>query len=560
MSFQRLIGSRKGVFLLLGSLVLLAGALRLPGLDLKPLHSDEGVNGWFTLRLYWWDVYRYRPSDYHGPFLYYVNLFFFRLLGPSEVSLRLGTALAGALAPLALIPLSRYLGWVGLACVGLLLSVSPTMVYFARTNIHETWLVLGSILWAAGLLRYCARPQMKWALLASGGAALSFTNKETALITGASLLFGLGLAWLAGDRQASGNRLGDPELFSGATRLEALASWFRGRSRPLLAGVVFFIGFVVLFFSSMLTWFSGLIGFFEAFGLWIGHGVTGRNQAKDWNYFLELLLVCDGVLLLAAASCAGLWSVVTRHRSGLFFFGWTISALLFYSAIPYKTPWCVLSIELPLLLSCGWLVQQLTLVVRNTLLSGFWRCTALLALSSLFLVAVPLSAESLEANRHSFDDDDHPYVFVQTERGYYELLQDLFGVGDQIQVVEGRSPAVVNIDPKNPTRWYTITRGWTYRKSDYLNGKLPTVKQLKAAEIVLCTGRSSRSVGQMLVDEGGSWHRELYELRPGVRVSAWFRSRWWDTYQRAGGRTSSVWPRPAHREIRRPPLPRRYRK
>ena len=67
MSFDRPVASRKGALLLLGLLVLIAGALRLPGLDLKPLHSDEGVNGWFTLRLYWWDLYRYRPSDYHGP-------------------------------------------------------------------------------------------------------------------------------------------------------------------------------------------------------------------------------------------------------------------------------------------------------------------------------------------------------------------------------------------------------------------------------------------------------------------------------------------------------------
>ena len=61
-------------------LLLLGGWLRFADLGLKPLHSDEGVNGWYTLRLYWWNVYRYQPSDYHGPFLYYVNLALFWLL------------------------------------------------------------------------------------------------------------------------------------------------------------------------------------------------------------------------------------------------------------------------------------------------------------------------------------------------------------------------------------------------------------------------------------------------------------------------------------------------
>jgi len=558
-SYSRPTASRKGTILLAVLVVLIAAALRLPGLDLKPLHSDEGVNGWFTLRLHWWNVYRYRPSDYHGPFLYYVNLLFFRLLGPGEVSLRLGTALAGTMVPIALLPLSRYLGLLGLACAGLLLSVSPTMVYFARTNIHETWLVLGSILWAAGLLRYCSRPQMRWALLASGGAALCFVNKETALLTGGSLVAGLGLAWLMGAREAAGERLDDPDLFSEESRAEALASIWRGGRWSVLAGVSLFVLVIVFFFSSMCTWFPGVIRFIEAFGLWVGHGVTGRNQAKDWDYFLKLMLVSNGGVLLCAALVSGLLAVLRRHRVGLFFFAWTLSAALVYSAIPYKTPWCVLSIELPLFLSVGWLTNQLVLLVRDSLLGVGCRLAAVFGIFAVLYSAVPMVGETLAVSRDGFDDDENAYVFVQTERGYYRFLQDLFGVGDQIQSNEGRSPRVLNVDPKNPTRWYTITRGWTYKKSDYLNGRLPRAERLEDAEVVLCTGRNARSLGKLLADSEGDWHRELYELRPGVRLWVWFRSSWWDAYQRAGGRAVSPWPRPALANIRRPPLPRKFR-
>src|SRR5690242_14612813 len=83
---------------------LVVGAwLRFRDLDLKPLHSDEGVNGWFLMRLYnglrdfgHWNVnYRYDPTNYHGPFLYFAGLLPFFFLGPSNTTLRLFMAVAG---------------------------------------------------------------------------------------------------------------------------------------------------------------------------------------------------------------------------------------------------------------------------------------------------------------------------------------------------------------------------------------------------------------------------------------------------------------------------------
>jgi hypothetical protein len=220
----------------------------------------------------------------------------------------------------------------------------------------------------------------------------------------------------------------------------------------------------------------------------------------------------------------------------------------------------VLSIELPLVLLVGWFANQLVLLARDSLLGGGWRAGAVLGIFVILYPAVPMFGETRTVNQDGFDDDENAYVFVQTERGYYLFLQDLFGVGDQIQFAEGRDPRFVNVDPKNPTRWYTITRGWKYQKSDYLNGKLPSAERLEVAEVVLCTGSNARSLGKLLAEGKGSWHQELYELRPGVRLSAWFRSSWWDEYQRAGGRAVSPWPRPARADIWKPPVPRNFRK
>jgi uncharacterized protein (TIGR03663 family) len=549
------------VWLVPVGIVLVAAALRFPGLADKPLHSDEGVNGWFTLRLHWWNLYRYRPSDYHGPFLYYVNLLFVRLLGPGEVALRAGTALAGALLPLALLPLRRHLGLAGILCAGLLCACSPTMVYFARTNIHETYLLLGTLLWLAGIVRYSAAPAMRWSLLCSSGAALSFVNKETALITAASLAAGLGLAWLLGRVQPGGLSLDDPDLFAGVSRRAALRSWFRGRWRLLAAGGGLFAVILVVCFSSFLSWFPGVLGFFEAFVHWVDYGLKGRNQSKDWTYFLDQLLEVDGLLVVVASMAAGLWALWTRHRFGLLLVGWLASSAAAYSLLPYKTPWCGLNVELPMLVLTGWGVGQLWLSARDCVLSPAVRMPALAAVLCLLLASVPLYRESAHVNRNGFDDDAHSYVFVQTERAYYEFLQDLFGVGDRLFALEGRRPRVVNVDPKNPTRWYTITRGWDYDSRDYLNGKLPEPKRLEKAEVVLATGPRARQVARLLADTPGQpWQSQTYDLRPGVRVWAWFRADHWAAYQSAGGRSISVWPRPPSELIYTPPIPRKYRK
>jgi len=541
--------------------VLVAAALRFPGLADKPLHSDEGVNGWFTLRLHWWNLYRYRPSDYHGPFLYYVNLLFVRMLGPGEVALRAGTALAGAVLPLTLLPLRRYLGQAGLVCAGLLYACSPTMVYFARTNIHETYLLLGTVIWLAGIARYSAAPAMRWSVLAASGAALSFVNKETALITAGSLAAGLGLAWLLGRAQPGGLSLDDPDLFGGRSRRAALRSWFRGRWRMLAAGGALFAAVVIAFFSSFLSWFPGVLGFFEAFVHWVDYGLSGRNQIKDWTYFLEQMLETDGGLVVGASAAAGLWALWSRHRFGLLLLGWLAGSAAAYSLLPYKTPWCGLNVELPMLLLSGWGVGQLWLSARDCVLSPAARILALAAVLCLLVASVPLYQESAQVNRQGFDDDEHSYVFVQTQRDYYEFLQDLFGVGDQVFALEGRRPRVVNVDPKNPTRWYTVTRGWDYDSRDYLNGKLPDPERLETAEVVLSTGPRASQLAQLLADTPGeSWHSQIYDLRPGVRLWAWFRADHWAAYLGAGGRSASPWPRPPGESVYRPPLPRKYRK
>ncbi len=539
-------------------LVALGFWLRVPGLGDKCFHSDEGVNGWFTLRLYWWNVYRYQPADYHGPFLYYVNLLMFWLLGgPSDFAIRFGTVAAGSLVPLALLPARKQIGDVGVFVTGLLLIVAPCMVYFSRTVIHEVYLIFFTTLWGACLVRYAAEPSRKWALLSAAAAFGCFANKETAAITAVTLGAGAALAWALGRQVPDEGGLEDPDLFAGRGRREAIRAWFKEPWKLWAMGTLLFFALVFVLFTSFFSNWYGMGSFFAAYLPWIEHGTSGRNQGKPFPYFWEVMRDTQ-MWATWPAILAMVWAAVKRHRFGLALTGWALSAFLIYSLIPYKTPWCVLNIDLPAFVLCGWLAGQSVLMMRDLGAHPAMRAVAFVGVV-LPLVTVPSMIEtSLLDNAERYDDDAVPYVYVQTLRDQFDMVSDHLGVAAAKPDYDGRGLRSINMEAKNPARWYLITRGWDHTRVRYLR-ELPKIEDLKKVDIVAVTGIHRTKVGKMIEEEeGGQWHKELYGLRPGWTVAAFYRQDLWDAYQANGGREAYAWPIAESDDIFEPRKDKRY--
>jgi uncharacterized protein (TIGR03663 family) len=524
------------------ALLALAVALRLSRLDLAPLHHDEGVNGWFTLALHWWGRYAYLPSDYHGPLLYYVGALAFDLLGASEFSLRLGPALAGALVLPALLPLRRHLPAGGLPVASLLLAVAPALVYFSRSAIHEIYLVLFTAALAAALARLASRPGRGWAAACGAAAAGCFVTKETAVITAASLAAGAvcaAPAWLLalprGERGARARSLAQELL------------------RAVPVGLLVFAVLMLAFYSSFFTHAAGVRDFFAAFDWWIEYGTSGRNQGKPFGYFWELMAVSEGgcrLLLLPAAALA----VLRRDPAGLALAGWGLAAFAVYSALPYKTPWCVLQIDLPAFLLIGWAAGSCLALAREVRRPAL-RAAGWLGVAAALLPAPGLLARSLEDVRERYDDPGRPYVYHHTQRDYFTMLQDLFGAADTAPDADGRGPRVVNSEAGDPVRFYLHTRGWAPERTRLLENPAPPVEWLGWAQIVISSPRHLEEVRRRVAQTGAAWHEQAYPTRPGVATTVFYRKSLWDRYQAVGGRTVSPWPRPAVRWRQTPAPP-----
>lgn len=122
-----------------------ASFFRLYWLTLKPLHHDEGVNGFFLTNLVRDGVYKYDPANYHGPTLYYISLAFTELFGLNTTSVRVSVAIWGIAIVILTFWLRKYIGNVGSLMAASFLALSPGMTFISRYFIHEIFFVFLSL-------------------------------------------------------------------------------------------------------------------------------------------------------------------------------------------------------------------------------------------------------------------------------------------------------------------------------------------------------------------------------------------------------------------------------
>jgi uncharacterized protein (TIGR03663 family) len=384
-----------------------AFAFRVALLDIKPAHFDEGVNGWFVDQLAKEGLFRYDPTNYHGPLHFYVLFLSQTIFGRNLWALRMPVVLAGVATVALALAFKPFIGRAAARVAAIGLAVSPGFVFYNRYSIHESWLVLFLMLgvWGAlGLMRSGGRGWLWPTVLGSAGAILT---KETYAIHAVCFL----LAWptlLVLDR-ISVPGYGGPK---------AAARW---RSRDLLAPIVLGLGAIFFFYTGNLYELPGITGLVETFRAWYSTGVEGKGHEKAWTYWLQLIARYEWPALLGLAGSLFVWVPGTPRL--IRFFGIVgAGTLAAYSLVRYKTPWCAISIIWPLYFVLGHWAARLRAQSGTLLLA--------LCLAPLVLASAALSAR---LNFFRFTDEKEPYVYVQTYRDIDRLL------GPLMQVV-GRDP------------------------------------------------------------------------------------------------------------------------
>jgi len=404
-----------GGVLLEASIILLATLLRLWALDLKPAHFDEGINGWFVDQMKASGFYHYDPENYHGPLYFYVLFVFLSLLGRNLWALRLPAVLASIASVWMALRFDRFFGSTAARLGALALAVSPAAVFYGRYAIHESLFVASLIITTLGLLRLWKDSRRRDLAITASGVTLLLLLKETAVIH--LVCFALAAGCLTLWQRIVPSHPAIPL---------ARHKW---NSRDLLKCYAASVLVLVFFYSGTFLNWGGVPDFLKAYIKWFQTGSSaGGHVKKDYQigqfaflnwYWLALMARYEWPTLLGLLYTVRLvWPAPAQQRY-LAIYG--LGVLIAYSIVPYKTPWCIISILWPFLLLFGCAVEELWQKTQFHLVVAL--LTALLLTASLLI--------TLRLNFRHFADPSDPYVYVQTMPEIAVVTEPILGLAAQ---------------------------------------------------------------------------------------------------------------------------------
>jgi uncharacterized protein (TIGR03663 family) len=483
------------------AILLLAFALRVYALDVKPLHHDEGVNGFFLTNLLRQGRYAYDPENYHGPTLYYLTYPFVLLAGLHTFVIRLIPSLFGVGVVWLVLTLRRHVGTVAALVAALLLAVSPACVFYSRYFIHEMPFVFFTLWLVVAALRFRETGAVSDLLSASASAALMFATKETAFISVGTL----GLAWLTAglwERVRGGDRV------RRATESEGGFAKLRreGQAGAILGAVALFAFIWVAFYSSFFTHWKG--AFWDSFAAFIRWKKTGMSEfhGKPWHTYVQWLVQEDvAVLVLGALGAVVALFERRLNRFAVFAAAWGFGLLVAYSLIVYKTPWLVLSFVVPLAVAAGYAVQKFGEWVSRVPGRGWRAAAAVVAFAAVFGLY-----HTYVINFREYDNDQYPYVYSQTRREFHDLVREIERVGERAGTKE---PGFATASPEYwPSPWY-------FRNNPNAGYEGQLASYYDPQKTLAIVGREDQ-LSQLQRVAGDTYTRvgNVYPLRPGVNL------------------------------------------
>lgn len=552
---------------LIGAVIITAIAAfwRFYDLALKPLHHDEGVNGYFLITLFREGVYKYDPSNYHGPTLYYISLAFTKLFGLETFSIRASVAVFGVLMVIMALFLKRYIGTIGSLAAALFLALSPGMVYISRYFIHEIFFVFCSLGIVLGVLFFIEGRKPQIFAVASMTLLLLVCFSPPAMNVGnlvnsenQNVIWALRIGVLA------------IEAFLVFLVMRMLLSWDEGRPIYLLLASAS----AALFFATKETAFITLGTMLIACAcvwLWqkIYVGIFGEIKLNEleplqitWNAFLKRCQESDAKLLLLGVVIVFVYVGVLFFSSFFTYWGGVSGAFEAYAFwtktgtgdhtqngfLGYLKWGYRLELAIFLLSALGTLIAFLQGRHIFAMFTGLWAFglflaytiipykTPWLALSFILPMCIiagygineiakqknvilkafagllalaatgALGYQTYDLNFVRYDDDSMPYVYAHTTRGFLDLVKEI----EKYAQKSGKGKDVT-IEIVSPDYWSMPWYMREYSKANF-HGKIVPAS---TAEMIVAK-KDEQDIE--IANKYASHYKKAgtYPLRPGV--------------------------------------------
>lgn len=506
-------------------------AARVPRLKMRPMHTDEAVHAAKFADVLEAGEYEYDPNEYHGPTLNYFTLipawFGAQRTYPeiTEVTLRIVPVVFSIILILLTLFWVNDLGPAAVV-VAILAALSPAMCFYSRYYIQEMLLVCFTFgLMVAGF-RYARSGLAFWAAIAGLFAGLMHATKETCIIAFGALV----LAWMLTAALGKFKHQGDRKASSPV------------RVGHCILGIVVAVVVSGLLCSAFLQRPGAIV---DSYRTYLGYLSQGSGQdtvhIHPWYYYLKMLAFsqyADGpiwsegcILVLALVGLV----VAIRPKSvpgvdpalARFLAFYTVAMTVVYSALSYKTPWCLLSFLHGMIFLAGLGVAGLWVWIRSPLGRGL--VVALLVVTGAHL--------AVQCYRGSFvyeSDNRNPYVYAHTTDEIFLVTEKVVQYAATTELGSAAVPIQVACSGADywPLPWYFRSLHVVYRSA------IPD----HVGPLILISADLKSDLTRRLYQETPVERRQMYmyvlddpyyaSLRPQVQLYGFVSKSLWDAYNR----------------------------
>ncbi|PWH16243.1 MAG: hypothetical protein DDG60_04370 [Anaerolineae bacterium] len=168
-------------------IILLTIFTRFYDLETRVMSHDESLHTYFSNELAEGRGYVHNPMM-HGTSMYHFIALSYFIFGANDFTARIPSVLFSIAMVWLLWPWRRYLGRAGVIAAGVLMLVSPYMLYYGRYVREDVFAVLYGLVMLYAVLRYFETGEARYLFILAGAQVMHFTVKETAFIYDALLL------------------------------------------------------------------------------------------------------------------------------------------------------------------------------------------------------------------------------------------------------------------------------------------------------------------------------------------------------------------------------------
>jgi uncharacterized protein (TIGR03663 family) len=400
----------------------------------------------------------------------------------------------------------------------LLQGISPAIVFYNRYYIHESLLVFFSVATMVSAYFYFQKKNIIWAILSGAFLGLMIATKETWII----FLLAMAIA-----------------LFS-TIKFQTIVKSINLRHLFLMLGSTAVI--CILFYSSFFQNLQGIPDALISYKEYFLSAGGKKIHHHPWYYYLGLLIYfkngsfpfwSEGFVIVLAIT--GVFLLI-RKRTGAFgdtnilrFISiYTLSLIIIFSLIPYKTPWNFLGFLPGLAILSAFAIVELSRIWQKKYIRYIYYGLIMVGLSHLLW-------ESVILNYKYYSSPANPYVYAHPGK-------DVFYMHEQIDQMTKTHPAGNNIhiqviatgDDYWPLPWYFRS----YPRIGWWN-HVPVDEP--AAPVIILAADLEPDLLRKLYEQPPPGKRDLYlpifdrytELRPGVEFRGYIKKGDWDLIQRS---------------------------